>query len=198
MTFGRLWDRGGTRRLAAVDAYQFPGAVRQRLAFTYPDMTPEHMGKVEAAARQWFRIAARHPKAQLSMPSAAVDAFCRELIAHTREYQEFCAQALGRSDPLVPEHGSDALPATLRLAQEDEGCGPAVLPLLFRVDRETEVRDGWHYLVDCGGRGQCFDVVDAICLAHLTGVGKKPHGDWKGPDSRITGWHRFDAEGGGG
>jgi len=193
--------RGSARRLAVVDAYQFPSSVRQRFAFVHEGISPQDTRKVEDATRQWFRLAARHPKAKLSMPSVAVDAMWHEMVLHTREYQEFCDQAIGHFLHHQPESAMSVeaaaanrvknLQATFRLAQEDEGCEGHVLPLLFRVDRETGVRGGRRYLADCGGRGQCFDVADALCLTHLTGLGKAPRGNWKGPSGPM-------AEGGGG
>jgi len=202
----RLPDRGRSRRLTAVDGYQFPSSVRQRFAFEYPDLTPDQFHKVEDATRQWFRLAARHPRAKLSMPSVAVDALWHEMVLHTRDYQEFCDQALGRFLHHVPESSMSAeaaaanrarcLQETFRLAQQDEGCAPHVLPLLFRVDREVGVPGGRRYLADCGGRGQCFDVGEALCLTHVAGLGKKTRGAWKGPGASPHGGG--DGYGGGG
>jgi hypothetical protein len=190
----------------AVDSYRFPTSVRQRFVFEHPDLTPDHIRTVEDGTRQWFRLAARHPKAKLSMPSVAVDALWHEMVLHTREYQEFCDQALGRFLHHVPESsmtGEEAaanrakrLQETFRLAQQDEGCAPDALPLLFRVDRETRIAGGRRYLADCGGRGQCFDVADALCLTHVTGLGKATRGTWKGPGASPHGGE--DGGGGGG
>lgn len=175
-----------------VDAYRFPSSVRQRFAFAHPDLAPENMRKVEDATRQWFRLAARHPKTKFAMPSVAVDAMWHEMVLHTREYQEFCEQALGRFLHHEPESAMSVADAaanrakrlknTFHLAQQDEGGEPPALPLLFRVDRETGIRGGRRYLADCGGRGQCFGVVDALCLTHLTGEGRRLRRDWTDPD----------------
>jgi hypothetical protein len=207
MTSLRLWDRGSARRLAAVDAYQFPSSVRQRFAFVHPDLTPENVRKVEDATRQWFRLAARHPRAKLAMPSVAADAMWHELALHTHEYQEFCARAIGHVLHHVPESSMSIQAAsanrvknlqhTFRLAQEDEGCAAHVLPLLFRVDRETGARGGRRYLADCGGRGECFEVVDALCLAHLSGVGKAKRGGWNHPGGPMGGGDGGGCGGGG-
>jgi hypothetical protein len=75
---------------------------------------------------------------------------------------------------------SAGLATTLRLAQQDEGCGPQELPLLFRVDGQLAVAGGRRYLIDCGGRGECHEVRGTLCLQHLTGVGKAVRGDWGG------------------
>jgi hypothetical protein len=180
MTGIRLWDRGGERRACAVDAYKFPASVRQRFAFEHERLSGDDIGRVEDATRQWFRLAARHPRAKLSMPSAVVDDLWHEMVLHTRDYAEFCDTALGRFLHHVPESAmspGDAarnraagLQTTLLFAQQDEHCAPAVLPLLFRVDRDLAITGGARYLADCGGRGVCYDLPGAVCLQHVTGV----------------------------
>ena len=176
----RRWDRGGVRRLAAVDAYQFPASVRQRFALVHPGLTSAHIALVQDAARQWFRLAARHPRVRLSMPSVAADHLWHEFVLHTREYAQFCDAALGRFLHHVPEtaptsgdavaNQGRALQTTFRLAQEDEGIERTRLPLLFRVDRETGIPGGRRYLADCGGRGICYELPGAVCLKHVGGV----------------------------
>ncbi|MGW4944447.1 hypothetical protein ACWEOZ_22975 [Actinoplanes sp. NPDC004185] len=164
--------RQSGRRVSAVDAYEFPSGVRQRFALRYGELSGDAVRSVEAAARQWFRLAARHPKAQLVMPSVIVDEFCREFELHTREYAEFCATALGR--PVMPAVASrpGELAATFRFAQEDEPREAGLLPALFRVDREVAVAGGRRYLADCGGRGVCYELKGTVCLQHLGGAGK--------------------------
>jgi hypothetical protein len=155
---------GSKSRVALVDALMFPAGVRYALS----DLTFEQISTAETAARQWFRLAARHPKATMSMPSVAVDKLWLAFSRHEREYGEFCRSAVGRAYPYTSQRG--ALAATYRFAREDEPGDR--LPLLFRLDKELVVTGGRSYIADCGGRGQCFDVKDAICLQHLTGVGR--------------------------
>jgi hypothetical protein len=85
----------------------------------------------------------------------------------------------------------DRLPGDSDLAQQDDGCGPHELPLLFRVDGQLAVPGGRRYLVDCGGRGECFELRGTVCLQHLTGVGKPVRGDsWgrgRSPDNDMPG-----------
>ncbi len=68
-----LGGRRVARRLAAVDAYEFPSSVRRRLHLKHPDLRTESTTLIETALRQWFRILARRPSARLSMPSTLVD-----------------------------------------------------------------------------------------------------------------------------
>ena len=116
MTTLRLWDRGGARRLAGVDAYSFPTAVRQRFALSHPGLDRAHLEAVEAAIRQWFRLSARQPRAKLAMPSAAAGDYWREFRLHTTEYGTFCAQTAGRllQDGAADDRGA-RLSTTFRL-----------------------------------------------------------------------------------
>jgi hypothetical protein len=149
-------------------------------------MTDDDVRIVEAAIRQWFRLVAGYPRARLSMPSVVTDDLWQQMLLDTREYAAFCDSALGRLVPHVPE--STATPATVghdpgllttfQLAQRDESCAGAHLPLLFRVDRDLAVAGGRHYLADCGGRGECYQMRGTLCLQHLRGVGRPVRGDF--------------------
>jgi hypothetical protein len=151
-----------SRRLAAVDTFVFPAGVRFAL-----DLDTAQFAVAETAARQWFRLAARHPKATMSMPSAVVDKLWLALTRHERDYQELTRAVVGRDFPYSATTGT--LAATYRFARADE---PGGMPLLFRIDKQLGVTGGRHYIADCGGRGECFPVRGATCLQHLTGVGK--------------------------
>jgi hypothetical protein len=71
-------------------------------------------------------LLARHPNAELSMPSTVVNDMWRELVTDTGAYAALCQGAFGRivdrPDPAANRPG--AVLATLRRAREDEGCGP--------------------------------------------------------------------------
>ncbi|MBU2670594.1 hypothetical protein KOI35_44550 [Actinoplanes bogorensis] len=176
------WSRRTPDRLAAIDAYRFPVSVRQRLAADNSTLTSADLDRIEAAARQWFRLAARHPKAELTMPSRITAALWLELARRQTDYATFCAEAFGHIFVPPPDTpGSTAGPAgrrypalgeTFRRAREDENCDPAQLPLLFRIDQELAVPQGNRYLADCGGRGICHDLPGALCLMHVTGTGR--------------------------
>jgi hypothetical protein len=178
MTSSRLWDRRATRRLAAVDGYVFPSSVRQRFAFTHPDLSRENLDAVEAAVRQWFRLAARQPRAKLTMPSVLAGDYWREFRLDTAAYGTFCAQVVGR--PVQDDPADDRgvrLVTTFRLAQQDEGTASHELPRLFRVDRDLAISGARRYLADCGGYEHCYDnEVDVICLRHLAGPPRRRRG----------------------
>lgn len=172
------------RRVRAVDAYEFPSSVRQRLRRTHPCLDTEGGALVEAATRQWFRILARRPidRLRLSMPSTLADDMWHEFLLHTRDYAAFCDTAFGRFLHHVPESAmtpeeavpsySSRLLATLRLARADEN-NPSALPVLFRVDHEAGLQDARRYILRCDGQDECCaaSTVDLVCLHHLVDDG---------------------------
>jgi hypothetical protein len=176
--------------------------VRQRFSQAHGSLNEGDIATVEAATRQWFRLAARNPRVPLAMPSVVVDDLWHEMVLHTREYAEFCDAALGRFLHHVPEtDGRDRgarLQQTLRLAQADEGLDETALPLLFRVDRDLGIAGGGHYLADCGGRGQCFGATTALCLRHVTGTDRSPLAGWKNPPAADPNLYSSGASCGGG
>src|SRR3954451_8319251 len=94
------------------NTFQFPRSVRQRFALQHLQLAGDDLTLVESAARQWFRLAARHPRAQLSMESVLVDDLWRELVRRTRDYATFCDTAFGRFLPHDPEPAMSAANAT--------------------------------------------------------------------------------------
>jgi hypothetical protein len=168
------------RRIKAVNTFQFPRAVRHQFTLQHPQLIGE-LPLVEAAARQWFRLAARHSPATLAMPSVVVDDLWRELVLHDREYAAFCQAAFGRILEREPESPMSAVPDrtarlrhTLDLARQDERCGPRGIPLLFRIDPQLGTDSGRAYQPDCGGHGECYAVSNKVCLQHLTDLGSRP------------------------
>lgn len=204
MTLERLRGRGMARRLAAIDAYEFPSSVRSRFSIQHESLSAEDVRLVEAGTRQWFRLVARQPKAKLAMPSVIVDEMWHEHVLHTREYADFCQIAFVRflhhtpesamSDEGASTNRTGGLAATYRLARQDERDEPGRLPLLFRVDAELGISGGRRYMADCGGRGQCHEMPGAVCLQHVDGLERGFRGRWK-PSSEHG---HYPVEGGGG
>jgi hypothetical protein len=178
MVLRRLMDRRFSSRVDAVNGFSFPAGALHAFRSRFPEAGPEDVRRVEAATRQWLRVLARAARAELGMPSVAVDVLWRETARHTGEYGALCAAAFGSSrrgtEGVAGVDGSaPALLRTLRLARLDGRHGPAELPALFRVDGETRLPDGRRYLADCGGRGSCFEAAGLVCLQHLAGPGRR-------------------------
>ena len=85
----------------------------------------------------------------LGMPSKAVDVAWHEMILMTREYHHFCRYAFGGYLHHTPESAMDepmrsSLAATLALV-ESQGLTVAGVPLLFAVDQQLEIEDGFFW-----------------------------------------------------
>ncbi|MCW6003381.1 hypothetical protein K1W54_02115 [Micromonospora sp. CPCC 205371] len=174
MIWKRLRKIRSARRVAVVDHLQFSAGARHRLTNKHTHLSGDDVHLVEAATRQWFRLIARHPRAALSMPSLVVDDLWNELTLDAREYAAFCDTAFGRPVTRSSRQTTAAgTLATLSHARRDENCDPTDLPLLFRVDQALRIEHGHRYLADCGGRGQCFQAGDMICLQHISRPGKR-------------------------
>ena len=183
MTGFSIRGHDASRRLATIDGFAFPAGAMHRFTQRHPEVDTDGLTAVQAATRQWFRLAVRGRRSRLAMPSTAVDDLWRDLMLDSREYAAFCDVALSRFLPHEPQpattdgpavaHRSSALLATLRLAQQDEGGDASRLPLLFRIDARLGVAGGRCYLLDCGGRHECFPSTGQTCLRHLGGTPKK-------------------------
>jgi hypothetical protein len=82
----------------------------------------------------------------LGMPSRAVDVAWHEMILMTRAYTAFCHQAFGyylhhNPESVIEEPMRDRLARTLRMV--DGGATVAGVPLLFAIDHQIGVEDGY-------------------------------------------------------
>lgn len=123
-----------------------------------------------------------HREAVALDASTLADDMWHEFLLHTRDYAALCDTAFGRFLHHVPESAispDDAVPspssrllATLRLAREDEN-NTSALPMLFRVDYEAGLQEACRYIVNCGGKDECYaeSTLDVVCLHHLVDDG---------------------------
>lgn len=167
-----LWRR---RRGGAQDAYirhyGFPSRLRLKLLERYPQLSPEQSARTVQGLREYFLICRLGGRQQVAMPSQAVDLVWHELILHTRLYQHFCQRALGRflhhtpSEAMQqPTDAQASIRRTWRLACAREGINPKRpdrLPLLFALDAELGIADGFRYQLQCQPGDQAY------CASHI-------------------------------
>lgn len=135
-----------------------PAHLRRKLFDAYPQLSETHARRVEAGLRQFF-LAHLRSRRFVGMPSQAADALWHAFILDTRAYARFCERAFG-----VMLHHSPA--ETLgRSAKRNDGLrrtwywcckeeridpgAPASLPLLFALDAELAIPNGFQYVPDC-------------------------------------------------
>lgn len=156
----RRWQRQS--RLAFVEGYRWPKGLLDELQRHYPALTFGQTQRVGEGLRQFFRVALVSGGQPVAMPSRVVDVLWHAFILHSRAYEHFCRQAFGRMLHHTPvaalRHGAREHNARLRRtwwwACKDEGIdarNPSRLPLLFALDGQLAIADGFAYRADCRG-----------------------------------------------
>jgi hypothetical protein len=153
------------RRRAFIEGYEFPAALRAKLR---EKLDNEHqvIGALEGL-RAWYLACLDARGETLGMPSRAVDVAWHEMILMTRTYHAFCDRAFG--------HYLHHSPEALMTESLDAGLARtlAAAPLLFAIDGELGVEDGYswgardiarlrasqpyHHHVDFGGHAAAAD-----------------------------------------
>ena len=145
------------QRARFITRYRFPARLEAKVRGLHPHLTAGKARLAIEGLRQYFltclaaqsRGIARH----VGMPSKAADDAWHEFLLMEREYAEFCARAFGRHLTHVPdaemkEPMGRALANTLhqlrRASPGPEGWAMmGAVPLLFAIDRELGVKDGF-------------------------------------------------------
>jgi len=152
-----------------INDYEFPPGLFERLSRRRGGLTQQDHQRVDAALRQYFRVYLKSGFKFVSMPSQLADDLWHEFILYTRNYQIFCQKAFGRflhhTPAVALSPKNRASNAGLRrawwLACQEEGINPRKperLPVLFALDGDFQIEDGFFYAPDCkslraGGSG---------------------------------------------
>jgi hypothetical protein len=136
------------RRRAFIQSYAFPSVLKDKLAEEFEN---DHRVAVAIKGlREWYLACLEAPGEPLGMPSRAVDIAWHEMILMTRIYHQFCDRAFGdylhdNPEAVMEEPMRASLTRTLAVV---ESRSPAIagVPLLFAVDAELDIEDGyvWH------------------------------------------------------
>lgn len=151
-------SKRGERELF-IDQYQFPESIWSKVKLRYPHLTEADLVKVRDGLREYFQICNLAGRRMVAMPSQVVDVAWHEFILYTRNYQMFCRDALGRflhhtpaeamTDPQQAQAGiKRAWRVSCKRAVLDPKA-PGHLPVLFAIDSDLAIEDGYHYHVDC-------------------------------------------------
>lgn len=174
------------RRERLIDAFSFPQVIPEKVAATYPHLGTQEVDLVMAGLREYFHLCNLAGPRMVAMPSQAVDVAWHEFILFTRKYEWFCKKALGRflhhtpaeamSSPTIAQKG---IKTAWKLSCHRENIAPRApkaLPLLFALDAQLDISDGFRYELDCNKKG-----VSGYCAGHI-GCGSGCGGD-SGGDS---------------
>ncbi len=143
------------RQQAFIANYPFPRAARDKFARRHLQLSSVQVERVFEALRQYFLICHDAGQNVISMPSRVVDDAWHEFILFTHDYHEFCEQAFGRYfhhtpssalDSPIQEHIGRKLAWSLACKREGiNPLAPAALPLLFALDSQLNIADGFFY-----------------------------------------------------
>lgn len=136
-----------------------PQFLKRKLREAYPHLAQKDAELVEQGLRQFFLACLRSRRQFVAMPSRAVDVLWHEFILHTRAYQDWCQSALGFFLHHTPAETlgrrtkhNDGLRRAWFWAcrQEDiDPRAPGRLPLLFALDAQLGIANGFFYVPDC-------------------------------------------------
>ena len=142
-----------------IDTFQFHPAVINKFREVRPDLTEAQEALVFAALREYFHLCNQAGRRMVSMPSQVVDDAWHAFILFTRGYQRFCHKAFGRflhhtpAEAMASPHlATDGLKRAWRLACAHDGIDPKTppnLPLLFGIDSQLQIDNGFYYVPDC-------------------------------------------------
>ena len=175
------------RRMRFIDEYAYPRGIRERVRKRYPHLTDEQLDLVMRGLTEWFHLHREAGRVTLSMPSQVVDAAWHEFILFTAGYRQFCKHALGRflnhtpaEAMRSPTDAQDGLRRTWRRACQRSGIEPGTptrLPLLFALDAELGIPDGFRYTLDCRAGLAQGAAPSSYCATDIASGGCSGDGD---------------------
>lgn len=164
-----------SRREQLIDTYQFPPAIARKLIEKYPHLTDQDADYVIAGLREYFHLCNIAGNRMVSMPSQVVDVAWHEFILFTRKYENFCNKALGRflhhtpaeamKSPTLAQKGIKTAWNISCSRENIPPKSPTQLPLLFAMDSQLMIPDGFNYTLNC--QSQEPGKNDTYCAGHI-------------------------------
>jgi hypothetical protein len=126
--------------------------------------------------RSFFLISYKAKRKPVAMPSQVVDVAWHEFILFTKQYETFCKRAMGRFLHHTPTEAmksrttaQEGIKRAWRLACHLENINPkspARLPMLFAIDADLEIADGFFYSKNCKDRNSP-NYGNDYCATHI-------------------------------
>jgi len=163
-------------RLSYLQNYRFHPSLYKKVQKRYPHLNDEQVALVFTALRDYFQLCNQAGNKMVSMPSQVVDVAWHEFILFTRSYKEFCTRALGRfmhhtptEAMKTPTLAQDGIKRAWKLSCAREKINPTApdtLPLLFAIDTQLNIEDGYRYLLDCTNPASPM-YANGYCASHI-------------------------------
>ncbi len=151
-------------RAGYIQTFDLPQGLHRRLCKHHPNLTSFEFQLVCDSLRQFFLIHLRSGHELVSMPSQVTDDLWHEFILYTKAYQTFCDKGFGKflhhtpAAALTPKQqkSNAGLHRTWFHACQIENINPRIplrLPLIFAIDAQLNIANGFHYVIDCKKAG---------------------------------------------
>lgn len=194
------------KRRRFIEQFQYRDALKAKVLEKYPHLDDDQLRLVFKGLTQYFLICLQAGKKPVAMPSQVVDVAWHEFILYTRAYQKFCQQGLGRFLHHTPTEAmssrtiaSEGIKRAWRLSCWQESInpkGPERLPLLFAMDSQLQIKDGFYYSRNCKQGSGSGGTAGDYCAGHI-GCSSGCAGD-SGSTSDSGGFFGGDSDGGSG
>ncbi|MDG9666132.1 hypothetical protein ONV78_00210 [Hahella sp. CR1] len=180
-------------RRQALKAFQFPGSIKSKIQNKYQHLNDSQLEMVMTGLKEYFALCQLGGRRMVAMPSQAVDVAWHEFILFTRAYEQFCQKCFGRflhhtpaEAMQSPTQAQNGIKTAWRLACHKEGIdrrNPSRLPMIFSMDHDLQIPDGFVYSLNCKGPGGV-----GYCASHIgCGSGCAGGGDSDGGDGGCGG-----------
>jgi hypothetical protein len=153
-----LFKKKMQRRESYIHEYVFPRGLMEKLGEKRPHLTETQRQQVARGLRQFFLAHAASGKL-VSMPSQVADDLWHEFILYTKAYAAFCNRAFGKFMHHTPaivlgkqHQNNEGLRRTWWYACKQEKINPrtpARLPILFALDTQLGIENGFIYYPQC-------------------------------------------------
>jgi hypothetical protein len=160
-----------TKRTVFIENYKFPKKVAVKVLETYPHLTEQQVHQILDGLREYFHICNIAGKKMVTMPSQVVDIAWHEHILFTQSYACFCRRALGRflhhtpaEAMRKPTSAQEGIKRAWKISCSRENIStktPETLPLLFALDTQLNIPDGFKYTLNCPGSAGSY------CATHI-------------------------------
>ncbi len=167
----------GTKQLLFIESYRFPVAIKHKIKKKYPHLVDKEISRVLEGLRTYFYICNQAGGKTVAMPSQAVDVAWHEFILFTKSYEQFSQQGFGQflhhtpTEAMTSETSAqEGIKRAWRLscAKEDiSPSSPKKLPLLFGMDDEMKIKDGFIYHLNCKNQTRKDSSGSPYCAGHI-------------------------------
>lgn len=164
------------KREKFIITFKFPDSIKHRVNAKYPHLSDKQLDLVFDSLRSFFLISFKAKRKPVAMPSQVVDVAWHEFILFTKQYETFCKKSMGRFLHHTPTEAmksrttaQEGIKRAWRLACHLEQIAPkspARLPLLFAIDAELKIEDGFFYSKNCKDKNSPNYGKD-YCAAHI-------------------------------